>query len=377
MTFGVIKAVATTLVCFNLAACGATAKTAPDASSTSPASSSASARRATTTLSRLAPVEVEAKSMAAVALDDSSIVVSIGHSETADTVERWTQDDGWSAVAESAWPQGFINWVGVSGSWVLYVDQSRLQDDQHMDVLWRIDAVNVTTGAHRTIASNGATADPWVPYLDSTEDGITWTQASPSQRANLYIWDGPHGHAVELESDVEMTPGSDRAAGAYVYYLGPNGRGEKGHTTGGDCWRIPRVGGTPQAITKTALALSCTPTPRSLFTGLHIDPEAPTQPAEGVLDDPYRIQDFDLSGDLVRTVETGYISDWNPVAVGTDVVWQTIAGVPVLSDPRGRRVPLGDRRAAFVRAAGTTIVTVSEPAHEKVVMRRYELVSSP
>jgi len=324
----------------------------------------------------LAPIEISAKSIAAVAMDDSSIVASIGHTETADLVERWTQGRGWSSVAKSAWPAGFINWVGVSGPWVLYVDQSRLQDDSHMDVLWRIDAVDVLTGNRRTVASNGTTPDPWVPYLDSTDQGITWTQASKSQRANLYTWDGSHGRPVDVASDIEMTPGSDRAAGAYVYYLGANGRGEKGHTTGGDCWRVPRVGGAPQAITKTALALSCTPVAGSLFAGLHIDPKTSKLPAQGVLDDPYEVQNFDLSGTAGSTVETGYISDWNPVGVEQDVVWQTTDGIPVLSDPNGKHLSLGDDAAAFVRAAGKTIFVAAKPAQGKVSIRRYELSDS-
>jgi len=311
--------------------------------------------------------------MASVAMDDSSIVASIGHGATADRVERWTHGQHWTQIAKSAWPHGFVNWVGVSGPWVLYVDQSQLQDDSHMNVLWRIDAVNVATGDHRAVASNGAKPDPWVPYLSSTEQGITWTQASKSQRADLYAWDGSAGRAVEVAADIEMTPGSDRAAGSYVYYLGPNGRGDKGHTTGGDCWRVPRAGGTPQVITKTALALSCTPAAGSVFAGLHIDPKTPEPPAGGFLDDPYEVQNFSFSGSPGATIERGYISDWYPVAVGQDVIWQTIDGVPVLSDPQGNRLSLGKESASFVRVAGKTVLLAADPVQGKVSIRRYEI----
>ncbi|WGL52422.1 hypothetical protein P5P86_01015 [Nocardioides sp. BP30] len=311
--------------------------------------------------------------MAAVAMDDSSIVASVGLGATADRVERWTHGKHWTQVAKSAWPNGFVNWVGVSGPWVLYVDQSRLQDDSHMNVLWKIKAVNVVTGDRRTVASNGAKPDPWVPYLGSTEQGITWTQASKSRRADLYAWEDSPGRAVEVASDLEMTPGSDRAAGTYVYYLGPNGRGDKGHTVGGDCWRVPRVGGPPQAITKTALALSCAPAAGSVFAGLHIDPKTPKPPANGVLDDPYEVQNFSFSGSPGATIETGYISDWYPVAVGRDVIWQGVDGVPVLSDPRGHRISLGSDSASFIRVAGNTILSAANPVRGRVSIQRYEL----
>lgn len=212
-----------------------------------------------------------------------------------------------ATVARSAWSAGFINWVALAGSWVVYVDQSAQQGDTAPKVDWVIHADNLDTKQHLVLAKSPQ-ANPWVPNVYAGDGGVIWATASPSRRADLWRWvPGTAADATtKVLSDAEFTPDSLTPTKDGVVYLGPNGKGLSGHTLGGDCWIAPYDGSRPRVLTHTALGMSCAVGGNTLVYSLHIDP-AQTTP-ENMADDPYEIwtQPLDGSGEP-RRIEQGYI----------------------------------------------------------------------
>ena len=200
-------------------------------------------------------------------------------------------------VARSAWRGGLINWIATTGQWVVYTDQSAEQGDADPSVLWRVHAVNLATGRQRTLASSGRTRTPFIPRVGAQEGVVYWTQAEPDRSAKEIVWRPGHGAPYAVLRHMEMTPDSATVAGGALFYLGPNGKGLTGHTTGGDCWRVPLSGGTPVVVTHTALAMGCAVRGSRLVWSQHIDPDDPNPPEGEIMDDPYSLWTLDWTAD--------------------------------------------------------------------------------
>lgn len=231
-------------------------------------------------------------------------------------------------VATSAWPHGLINWVASTGDWIAYVDQSAEQSDSHPEVLWRIWAVDTSTGQKVRLATNGQQPDAFVPIVLGREGSFYWTSAEADRTARESIWQPGWAAPKDVLRHTEMTPGSETLVGDRLIYLGPNGAGRSGHTVGGDCWSVPVTGGDPEPLTHTALALGCAAAGNSLVWSQHVERHPATMPAAGLLDDPYTVWSQPLDGGQPTRLERGYILSSPPLAGDGFASW----------DPDGRRV---------------------------------------
>ena len=270
-------------------------------------------------------------------------------------------------VARSAWPDGLINWVATTNDWVAYVDQSAEQGPDHPAVLWRVEAVNLVTGATRELATSGGAPSPHIPVVNAQDGYVLWTQAEADGTAQESVWDTTHRAATPtaLLRHAEMTPGSATVADGAMVFLGRNGKGLSGHTVGGDCWQVPLAGGTPTPVTTTALAMACAARGHHVVWSQHADPAAPTQPADGIYDNPYALWVLDTShpGAPVQ-VEEGYSSTYDIQLTDDVLVWQRQSGRVMfssLADParrlagpgRARRIVAGpDGRVGFTQDRG-------------------------
>lgn len=263
-----------------------------------------------------------------------------------------------AAVAHSEWPDGFINWVALAGSWVGYVDQSAMQGDGHMDVTWKIHAVDRDTGKNVVLATSPR-PNPWVPTVRGGAGGLVWATAAPSGRADLWRWvpGSPPDEVDKVLSDSEMTPDVLTPMEDGIVYLGPNGLGVSGHTKGGDCWIAPYDGSAPRVLTHTALAESCAVSGSTLVYSLHIDPKAPTTNLADMSDDPYEVWTEPLSGaGKPHRLEQGYLAA-RPDVGATFVSWVDRDGRTVsATDGSSRRVVADADHTGYMTGAGGDIL---------------------
>jgi hypothetical protein len=243
-----------------------------------------------------------------------------------DRVVAMSLDTGKSReVARTGFPRGLINWVAVAGPWVVYVDQSARQSDAEPRVLWRVVATRPGTDRRIVLSSNGDRPDPYVPIVLSQDGHVFWTQAERDRTAREQAWQPGWAKPRDVLRHTEMTPGSESISGDRLVYLGPAATGATGHTLGGDCWSVPLAGGTPQALTHTALAMGCTAGPGTLAWTLHIDPTVEPQPADGILDDPYELW-ARAGGGGPHLLRRAYFPMTNPAAGGGYVAWSSYQG---------------------------------------------------
>lgn len=131
-------------------------------------------------------------------------------------------------VAHSQFDQGLINWAAGTGTWVAWTDQSRRQSDSDPNVLWRIRARNLTTGAQRILATNGQHAHPFVPEVHAKDGYLFWTQAETDRTALERTWRPGWARPRAVLRHTEMTPGSETAANGRLVFLGRAATGAKG-----------------------------------------------------------------------------------------------------------------------------------------------------
>ncbi|GAA1947744.1 hypothetical protein GCM10009798_03580 [Nocardioides panacihumi] len=247
------------------------------------------------------------------------------------------------AVAHSAWPRGLINWVATTGDWVVYTDQSHRQGDGSYEALWRIEAIDLVTGSHRTLASSGRKESALIPVVQAQDGLVLWTAPEADRSAKELVWNPGSAAPYAVLRHKEMTPDSVTIDDGWLYYLGPNGLGRKGHTVGGDCWRVPLTGGTPVAVTHTALAMGCAARGSHLVWSQHIDPETPNPPPnDGILDNPYSLWTETINADTPSApvkIDEGYNGTYQLHPVEHALVWQQASAqviVSSLADPSNR-----------------------------------------
>jgi hypothetical protein len=181
-----------------------------------------------------------------------------------------------------------------------------------------------------------------VPILRSQDGHVFWTQAERDRTAREQVWEPGWAKPRDVLRHTEMTPGSESISRDRLVYLGRAATGPTGHTVGGDCWSVPLKGGTPQALTHTALAMWCAAGGETLAWTLHIDPTAEPQPADGILDDPYEL--WARTGAEPRLLRRGYFSMTDPAAGGGYVAWLNYKGrltVQSVAHPEERALAAG------------------------------------
>lgn len=160
----------------------------------------------------------------------------------------------------SRWAQGIIQWQAVTGHWVAWTDQSRIQTDDDANALWRVWAKDLRSGKRCLLASNGQQANPYVPHVVAGKGRFVWAEAEPDRTAKELIWNTEHTAEKPriVGSHLRLVPGSETLTGSDLVYLGPPALKRPGDSAeGGDCWSTPLAGGPPHPLTRSGLVLSC------------------------------------------------------------------------------------------------------------------------
>lgn len=138
------------------------------------------------------------------------------------------------------------------------------------------------------------------------------------------LWQ-PRSRPRTVLAHADMTPGSAAILGDELVYLGPNGRNLSGHTVGGDCWKVPLTGGTPKAVTHTALALGCAARGDHVVWSQHIDPKTPNPPELGIADDPWSLwSEQSAPGARPVSLHVGYNQAYSLAVTDHALVWQSM-----------------------------------------------------
>ena len=229
------------------------------------------------------------------------------------------------AGIRTAFDDGFINWVALADGWIGWVDQSARQSDAAPAVLWRVWAMNLSTGERRLLGSNHRRPDPYVPQILGRDRYFYWTAAEPDRSARESAWQVGGGAVFDVLRHTEMTPGSETLDGHRLVYLSRAAAAGGGYTIGGDCWWTGLHGGSPRPLTRTALAMGCAESGARLVWLEHIAPDEKPMPEDGLLDDPFKIW-TQLGSAKPVLVHRGYSSSRYPIAGRRFVVWQRLDG---------------------------------------------------
>jgi hypothetical protein len=227
-------------------------------------------------------------------------------------------------VARSEFRHGFVNWAGAAGPWTVFVDQSHIQGDGSMNVLWRVVAVNPARHERKVLLSNGTKPDPWVPWLGSQDDYVFWSSAEHDAKRTAREWIFHDGWSLPrtVMRHTELTPGTESISGNSLVYLGPPAVPRPGKQVGGDCWRVSLAGGNPEPLTETALVNGCAADAHWIAWTELIDPSTRPVPQEGFLDDPYELWAERLDQRNPELLHHGYtLSGWPVVQNGFVVAW--------------------------------------------------------
>jgi len=242
-----------------------------------------------------------------------------------------TQDDGlFDAVevleldhrkrriaARTSHPQGFINWAVSSGDWTVYVDQSAEQSDLNPTVLWQILAINRVTNERKTLASNGATPDAFVPRVLSADGYVFWGSAESDRSVRESVWKPGWVRPRNVLRRAQLVPTSESIDDGWLYYLAPPGSGST-DARASDCWRVRINGSGAEQLTRSGLVMSCSADRGRLVWTNHIDPAASVEEAN---DDPYELWTSSPEQEP-QLLQRGHFSSSVPVIAGDYVVWQ-------------------------------------------------------
>lgn len=274
-----------------------------------------------------------------IALDGTTVIYAFADPGSTDWTHVGvadTQTGTERVVADSAWPDGLINWVAGAGDWIAWVDQSARQSDAQPFVLWAVHAQNMATGEEVILATNGDLPDPFVPVVHGQDGYAFWTEAEPDRTAREMIWKPGWDKPRTLLQHAEMTPGSETATDGMLVFLSHPATAHRGRTVGGDCWAVPLDGsGSPRPLTHTALAMGCAASDGWLAWSLHIDPKNRPLPPDGVLDKPYEVFVRRLNGKALL-LHRGYLSTGYPDVGDGFVAWTSGADRPPFAQQRAR-----------------------------------------
>jgi hypothetical protein len=329
-------------------------------------------------------IAVGSGSIGPIRLGDRALVYTYAAGEADwDTVEFSDLETGRTrAIAHSEFETGLINWVATTGRWAAYVDQSSVQGNSDPDVLWRVHAVDVDTGANEILASNGDRPDPYVPIVHGADGYFFWTQAEADRTAQELVWRVGAAEPVAILRHAEMTPGSETLSDGNLVYLGPAAeRAGQEHTVGGDCWQLPITGGTPEPLTSRALVMSCAARGGQLAWTQHIDPTTKDLPSEGILDNPYELWAEDTTDREPRLLHRGYITSGDPAVGDGFVLWENAHGVRVVQSlhsgkPHPWSKTKGDSAYQPAVASGSYAAHASGGSGAKITIFLYRITTS-
>lgn len=211
-------------------------------------------------------------------------------------------------VARSSFPHGLIYAAVPVGDWTVYVDQSALQTDAKMDVLWRIRAINADTHATKTLRSNGRHPDPFVPSLGSGQGAAVWTTAEKDRSARLSMWRPTWASPRDVLRRARLQPDTARLAGSSVTYVGAAVNETPG-VDGSDCWKAGMGRSKPVPLTNTGRVIDCAVDGDAIVWTSHIDPHTQNPPDTGVNANPYELWARQGNG-RARLLHQGYFSEY-------------------------------------------------------------------
>ena len=306
---------------------------------------------------------VRGRSIGPIALSGTTLAYPFADGSPDWNTVRVSHDGATRTTVRSQWPQGLINWVALSGHWLAYVDQSRGQGDGSMDVMWRVWAADLNGDSRVLLASNGERPDPYVPTVDGGGGYFFWSQAEKDRSAGEFAWRPGWQEPRPLLRFAELTPGSETYSRDGVVFLGPNGKGLKRHTTGGDCWRVGLDGGPPSALTHTALAMGCAASDDTLVWTQHLPRRDPRYADVG--EQPFTTWTLDLDDPAAAPTKVyeGIQSGLFPVAgdgfaawanVGTSFIMRSSTSGETTRVPDGRSVAASGSHVAVAQQAGPT-----------------------
>ncbi len=303
-----------------------------------------------------------------IALDSGTVAYPFADDSESWNTVRTSRDGTERTVATSEWDEGLVNWVALSGDgWLAYVDQDHTQGDADPNVLWRVWAVDLSSDERVLLASNGETSDPYVPVVKGGGGYIFWSRAEKDRTARELAWKPGWDEPRTLLTYAELTPGSETYSDGAIVYLGPNGKGIRGHTTGGDCWRVPLDGGQPEALTHTALAMGCAASDDTLIWTQHLPADDPRNPQ--VTEQPFTTWTLDLTapdGHPEKLYE-GIQSGAAPAAGDGFVAWEDVARRIILrSSTTGTQVKLP--RSISMAASGRRLAVTQQAGRNWTVM---------
>lgn len=313
---------------------------------------------------------VQGRSIGPIALSGGTLAYPFADGSNEWNTVRISHDGALWTAARSEWSEGLINWVALSGHWLAYVDQSRRQDDASPNVMWRVWAVDLDGDSRVLLASNGETPDPYVPVVSGGGGYFFWSQAEKDRSASEFAWEPDWQEPRLLLRFAELTPGSETYSRDGVVYLGPNGRGLKGHTAGGDCWRVSMDGGPPTALTHTALAMGCAASDDTLIWTQHLPPDDPRKAEVG--EQPFTTWTLDLDDpDAAPTqVYEGIQSGLFPVAGDEFAAWANVGRSFIMrSSTSGETTRV---RGGMSIAASGSHLAVAQPAGHKWKIMLYD-----
>jgi hypothetical protein len=196
-----------------------------------------------------------------------------------------------SVVARSAWPDGLIESVVVGGGWLVYVDQRQkagVQDQPPSQ--WRVDAVDLATGARILLGTSGDRADPVPPYVSRTGGYVLWTPYGTGAKLPTYDWKPGWPAARTLPIPDPAPQGGISIVGKHLVYLVDSSTPVSVAFPTGDCWEAPLSGGKAVQVTTTGLVENCVARGDDLFWSQ--------------IDDPTSADNFDPSSTWLGSLST-------------------------------------------------------------------------
>ena len=161
-------------------------------------------------------------------------------------------------AARTRFADGMINWVARTGSWTVYVDQSRQLSDAHPTTAWQLVARDDATRRTRVLDSSSGELTGYVPRLRSQGGAVLWSSITLDGQHALWWWRPSWSGPRRLVAGVDIDPATASIDEESVVFHAPPPHAGANPGNAGECWRARTSGGRPAAVTHTGgLVLDC------------------------------------------------------------------------------------------------------------------------
>jgi len=94
-------------------------------------------------------------------------------------------------LATSVYAGGAITAVSATGRWLVWMDQSAIQEGPTAKVRWTLFSENFRTGARVQLATSGKQASAWIPVAVASEGRVAWSEwlGSIARGNDVYVHD--------------------------------------------------------------------------------------------------------------------------------------------------------------------------------------------